>query len=105
MKIPWYVWAFIGMVLVGFVSCGIVAWGAEPSSPRKVMIVELKDSKDPSIVYERFMLADDSYIDILNARMKAARIRRFQPQHRMILFYGAASELEKRLGVKIVVPF
>jgi len=68
----------------------------------RARLVELRDSQNPKIVYQRTLITDETYLETMNREAR----EKYPPRknRRTFLFYGAASEHESRVGVKIRIP-
>lgn len=81
-----------------------IAEGAEVViEGKRYYVVELVDAKDPTIVYRKTLIPNESYFDILNAEMRAKHpVRRGT---RYLIIFGKLSETAKMLGIKAVFKF
>ena len=102
-------WALLVVALLFTVGCATIA-NYRPQvtarESRAYRLIPLRDSENTEIVYSYIMIEDESYLDIINREARANRPpQSIWKKKRHIGFFGLLNKFERKIGIKVVVPF
>lgn len=102
-------WALLAVALLVPMGCATIANYRPQVAARSsgtYRLIPLRDLENPEIVYSYLMIEDESYLDILNRQAKENRPpQSIWKKKRHIGFFGLLNKFEKRIGIKVVIPF